>query len=109
MALGKWKPLVVILVVVSPLAAFWAWSWWDVERTERFCGDIRPGTPLSSLPALAEQHGINPRMVKGGVPDDSGKDWILAVPASTTMGDDGCFIHYDNQTKTVTSTQVWHD
>ena len=105
----KWTGLAIAAIFLSPIIAYIAWAWWDVARLEGFCADIHPGTPFSSIATIAEKHRIGPRLIREGWADKNDRSLLLAVPASSTMGDTLCAIHYDRDTRSVTTAEMWYD
>lgn len=89
------KALKALAVLASPFVAYIAYSNWDIHNVSAFCGEIHAGTPLSTLPKLGENYGINTRSLTSGVYDDQQKSWVLFVPAGSTFGDITCDIRYN--------------
>lgn len=84
------KALVLLLLLGA------AWIWWDVHRLRAFCDEVHAGLPLSTLAEVAQRHSVAPRWVaRQGVFDAQSKDWVMFVPAASTMGDVVCAIHHD--------------
>lgn len=96
------KALVLLLLLGT------AWIWWDVHSLRTFCDEVRPGLPLAALAGVAQRHGVAPRWVgRQGVFDAQSKDWVLFVPATSTMGDVVCAIHHDKAV--VVGAKLWGD
>jgi|SRR5215831_8285796 len=106
---GRLVTAACVAVLVVPVAVYAAWAWWDVWKLERFCGEIQPGQSFSSLTALADKHHIDRRYIRAGVADESTHSWFLPIPAPSTIGDTVCAIHYDHDTQTVVTAEMWYD
>jgi hypothetical protein len=83
----------LILLALS-ICAYVGWIQWEVHKMKSFCGDVRPGTPIAGLRAIADRHGVNLDKDES-VYDESSKDWFLPVPVVPTFGDVICAIHHD--------------
>jgi hypothetical protein len=95
-----WRTIKAFGQVVGVLALLFGlvagWAWWDMHQLRAFCREVRPGVPVSRLPEIAEDHGIERRWVdRHGIADEKAGDWFLPVPAASTMGEVVCAIHHD--------------
>ena len=99
--------LKIALAMGFPIAVYAIWSGRDVARLEKFCADVRPGAVFSSLRAIAEADGIDPRYIRSGIRDAERNSLFLAVPARSTMGETVCAIHYDQEKQVVISAEIW--
>jgi len=94
--------LIVLVLVLVAISA--GWMRWEVGKLRTLCSDIRPGTPIDSIPQVLERHGFNRHWGERGVREKNGAGWVTFVPASSTMGDVVCAIRYDG--KTVVSSEM---
>jgi hypothetical protein len=83
-----------LFFVALTFFAYVGWLQWEVHKMKSFCGDVRPGTPVADLRAIADRHGVNLGKHEG-IYDESSKDWFLLVPVVPTFGDVICSIHHD--------------
>ena len=105
--------LVQIARTIAQLVALFAlllgiyagWEWWQVRQLTAFCGQALPGTAVSALPALAESFGFNGHWIERGVREKNGPGFVTFLPASSTMGDVVCAIHYNEVA--VVHAEVW--
>ena len=83
-----------------------AWPQWDMHRLRSFCGDVRPGTPVSELVNVASDHWVDTRWLsRKGITDKRTNLEQIFVPAESQMGDMVCSIKHDG-TKVI-SAEVW--
>jgi hypothetical protein len=96
LARGIKKLLQVFFLLALPFCAYAGWLHWEIHKVQSFCGDVRPGTSVADLPAIADRHGVN--LGRGeGVYDESAKNWFLPVPVMPTFGDVACLIRHDKK------------
>lgn len=84
--------------------AYLAWTWWEQRELQAFCEAVRPGAPVTSLSALAEQHGFSRSWIERGLNSKAGEVPTIYVPATTRLGELVCAIRHDGAV--VTSTEV---
>ncbi len=97
--IGRWllrAGIAFVLCFVVFMAVYSGWVWWDLRQLRGFCGEVKVGTHVETLPALAQRHGINSRWINRHVKLENGVATI--VPAASTMGDVRCVIHHDEKT-----------
>ena len=95
-----------VLAVVCVL--YGAWAFWSIHKVKAFCGDVKPGIEVTSLPGIAARHGIEKHWLNGkGVFSASDNNWFVPVPAEAAMGDVSCDIRHDG--KQVLSAQMQSD
>lgn len=82
-AFGRVSAFLAVLICLSLV-----WSWWEVRQLHAYCAEAVPGTPVSALPALTDQHGFR----RLGKPDDA---QVFLVPRYTALGLYTCVIRHD--------------
>ncbi len=86
------KNIVGIFVIFG---AFGLWTWWEVRNVRGFCDEVKPGTLVITLSAIAEAHHLNARRVRSSIFDNEKKSWFMFLPAAPTFGDVTCEIEHN--------------
>jgi len=86
-----------VLAFFLLFALFAAYSWWELSGLRGFCGQIKPGDPMSALADMAATHHQNARWLRTSVPNRDKGNWLTFVPASSTMGEVVCAIEHDKK------------
>lgn len=87
---------ILIAIFIALIAGSLFYMRWEIQHLDAFCNDLKPGTPVSQIPQLAEKHGILGSLPRRALEDKERNEWILLVPAVTTMGDVMCVVHHNN-------------
>jgi hypothetical protein len=92
-ALRKFFPLLIVIVLIGLVVGPFLW---DAYSVTALCKDVQPGTPVETLRALAEKHGVKTAWVKPpGIYSEGEKAWLFFVPVTATFGDVSCMIRHD--------------
>lgn len=90
--------LAVVLLLLLFAFGYIGWARWQTRQLRAFCDAVTPGLSLAQLAPLAEQHGFAAHWVHGpGIADSRSGDWVMFVPATSSMGEVVCEIHDDQQ------------
>jgi len=92
-------PVGVLGVVVYVVARTQA----EIRRLEHMCGDLRQGTPITSIRKVAAKYGFE-RYLDPDVFDDRNRTWVIVVGTPSTIGDVACIIRHNQVV--VLSTKV---
>ena len=84
-----------ILVIFTLIGSFSIWSWWEVRSARGFCDDVKPGTHVIALSAIAETHHLDTRWLRSSVFDKEKRTWFAFLPTTSTFGEVGCKIEHD--------------
>lgn len=88
-----------VFFLIAILLIYLVYYWWDMGRLRAFCDDIKIGTAVTKLPQIADNHGINPRWVKGdGMFSKVTSEWSFYVPSAASVGANVCAIHHNKST-----------
>jgi hypothetical protein len=82
-------------VIFILLGSFLTWSWWDERGVRGFCGDVKPGTLVVALSAIAETHHQNTGSLRTSIFDKEKGTWFTFLPVMSTFGEVGCDIEHD--------------
>jgi hypothetical protein len=71
------------------------YAWWESRQLHTLCSEIKSGMAVAELPPLVEKYGFDQRLLRKRGYQDSGGNWILHIPTTTSMGEYGCHIMHD--------------
>lgn len=92
------KLFIFILLFTAIITTYAVWQSKDISQLEAFCDAVVAGTDISQLPKIAQTYGVNHRyVVRDGIYDEKEKNWFLAVPAASSMGETACVIRHDKK------------
>ena len=84
-----------ILVIFMLFGSFIIWSWWDERSARGFCDNVKPGTLVIALSAIAETHHQNIHWPRSSEFDKEKGTWITFLPVKSTFGEVACKIEHD--------------
>jgi hypothetical protein len=82
-----------ILVIFVLMGSFITWSWCANRSVRGFCDDVKPGTLVIALSAMAEAHHTNSRWLHTYEKEKG--SWITFLPVQSTFGEVACEIEHD--------------
>jgi hypothetical protein len=90
------RRLLASIALLGAILFYPAWTFWDMHRLKRMCGEIRPGMPVANIRRIVTKYGLERFLLSDdGLYDDRTKNWDFFIPAPSTMGDMVCLIEHD--------------
>ena len=98
---------IVIAVFIIFVFAYGVFVYFDTQKVNAFCEEMKPGLEVTQIHTIAQKHDVgfesirDPNSVKNhklGIKLKDQKDsWFFAVAAPSTMGEHSCGVYHDNK------------